>query len=203
MSDNLNQIMMSGRPQGSGANAKFVFSCYSCGAQIVTNNEYPTGVPGAMGSVLAGGAQTGLSSLLRMIPGIGPLMSGVIGGLAGRSMGQRQAQNIQGQMEESKRRAFEEIRGRFSQCTRCGSWSCSSCFSGGLCRTCSQTAQYQGQYMDQKGAGTPQYGKGGETQQFEKSQGTTHFGGEKEPGFDEKQQGPGGDKSDPTQMWEK
>jgi len=185
MSDNLNQIMMSGYPQGSGSSARYVFTCHSCGAQVITSNEYPTGVPGTMGAVLSGSAQSGLSSLMRMIPVIGPVMNSIIGGLIGRGISQRQTQNMQGRMEESKRRAFEEVRGRFSQCSRCGAWACSSCFSGGMCRTCSQTAQYQQQAVDQKSAGTPQYS------------------GDRKTGSGEKQEGPGGDKSDPTQMWEK
>lgn len=189
MSDNLNQIMSSGYPQGSGSNAKYVFTCHSCGGQVVTQNEYSTGVPGTMDAVLSGGAQTGLSRLLHMIPVIGPVMSSIIGGIVGQQLGNRQSRGMQERQEEAKRRAFEEVRARFSQCTRCGAMACPSCFSGGLCRVCSQTAQAQQNYAgnqpaDQKGTGE---------QNFEGNQQKGSSAG--------KEGGQQGDPKDPTKMW--
>jgi hypothetical protein len=190
MSDNLNQIMASGYPQGSGSSAKYVFTCYSCGGQVVTRNDYSTGVPGTMSTVLSGGAQTGLSRLMRMIPVIGPIMSSIVGGIIGSGISNRQVQGMQGRQEEAKRQAFEEVRSSFSQCTRCGAMACPSCFSGGLCRTCRQTAQVQQNYAgtssaDQKGMGDQQYG-----------------GDQQKGSPDEKDGGQPGGSKDPTKMWE-
>ncbi len=146
MNDNLNQIMASGYPQGSGASVKYAFICRSCGAQVVTQNSYTTGMgQSALGSVLSSQAQYGLTSIFYRIPVIGPILGSVISGLVSRKMGERQARNFQQGMEEGKRQAFEEVRGRFSQCARCGAVTCESCASGGLCRTCVQSAGGGGQ----------------------------------------------------------
>ncbi len=198
MSNNIDQIMATGYPQGSGSNARYVFNCPSCGAQVVTQNEYSTGVPGVMGSIVSGGAQTGISSLIRWIPVVGPIMSRILGGVIGSQIGNRQAQGVQRGMEESRRRAFEEIQGRFSQCTRCGASACPSCYTGGLCRTCEQTERAQQQYAtpQQKGdaggnwAGNNEKGGPGDNRGDQGSPGEKGFGG------------PGGEK-DPTKMWEK
>ena len=167
MNDNLNQIMASGYPQGSGASAKYVFTCHSCGAQVVTQNSYSTGMgQSALRSVLSSQAQYGLSSIFYRIPVIGPILGSVISGLVSRKMGERQARNFQQGMEDAKRQAFEEVRGQFSQCTRCGTMACRSCFSGGLCRTCIKTEQVQRQYSGGQ-QGTPQGGSSDPTKMWE------------------------------------
>lgn len=150
MSDNLNQIIASGYPQGSGSNARYVFTCHSCGGQVVTQNEYSTGQGGLLGATLSSQAQYGLSSLLWRIPIIGSILSSLISG----KISERQSQGTQQKMEEAKRQAFEEVRGRFSQCTRCETMACSSCFSNGLCRTCLGTEQVQRQAADQQKGGS-------------------------------------------------
>ena len=199
MSDNLNQILASGYPQGSGSSARYVFNCPSCGAQIVTQNEYSTGEQGVVGSVLSGGAQSGLSSLIRWIPVVGPIMSRLLGGIVGSQIGNRQTQGIQQRQEGAKRQAFEEIRGRFSQCTRCGTAACPSCFSGGMCRTCEQTERVQQQYA------APQKGGPGGSEWTDVSEkggaGDKNWSDQSGPG-EKGFGGPGGEK-DPTKMWEK
>lgn len=169
MNDNLNQIMASGYPQGSGSSVKYVFTCHACGAQIITQNTYSTGTPGALGNALSSQAQYGLTSLLYRIPVLGSILASVIS----QKLNERQYQGQEARAGEAKQNAFEEIRGQFTQCTRCGTMACSSCFSNSLCKTCRQAEQVQGQFANRQNGGA---------------------GG---------QQGGGqGGPADPTKMWE-
>jgi hypothetical protein len=166
MNDNTNQIIASGYPQGSGSSAKYVFTCHSCGSQVVTQNDHPTGQGGLLSNTLSSQAQYGLSSLLWRIPIVGSILSSLVSG----KISEHQSQGTQQKMEEAKRQAFEEVRNRFSQCTRCGTMACSSCFSNGLCRTCQATEQAQRPSADQQKGGQeggPQGGSSDPTKMWE------------------------------------
>lgn len=142
MSDTLNRIMESGYPQGSGPQAKYVFSCPTCGAQVISQNSYGVAASsGTLQNILSTSAQQGLSRLLWRIPIFGSVLASVLGGLVSAHLGQRQAQNMQQQQDGARRQAFDEVRNRFAPCTTCGALTCASCSDGGLCRACAAKAK--------------------------------------------------------------
>ncbi len=137
MSNGIDRIISTGHPQGSGASAKYVFTCLSCGQQMVTRQEYPTGQNSIVGGTITGTMASSLSSIFYRIPVVGS----IIGGIISRTVAERQSQSQGADMEQSKNRAFEELRDRFVQCTRCGNWACVSCVVNGLCRSCAMMTQ--------------------------------------------------------------
>lgn len=129
------RLIASGYPQGSGRKSRYVFTCVSCGASIITENEYATGEEGTLEGALKDQARYGLSSMLYRIPVIGYFL----GSMLSRKMSERGISGQARRMEEARAQAFNEISGRFSRCTQCGAYACPSCFSGGLCSVCRQT----------------------------------------------------------------
>jgi hypothetical protein len=137
MSNGIDRIIATGYPQGTGGNQRFSFTCLSCGQQVTTQREYSTGQSGIAGTVLTSTAQSSLSSLLCRIPVVGSILSSMISS----AVGQRQSQGMLSNQDEAKRQAFEEVRGHFVQCARCGNWACVTCLQNGLCRSCAMMSQ--------------------------------------------------------------
>jgi hypothetical protein len=169
MVDKQARLIASGYPQESGRKSRYAFTCGSCGASVATENEYDTGEEGALEGALKDQARYGLSSMLYRIPVIGYFLSSMLS----RKMSERGSSGQARRMEEARAQAFNEIRGRFSQCTQCGAYACPSCFSGGLCYVCRQTRDAGRMAADAQGDAGAQ-GKG---------EGT-------------------GDPKDPTKMWD-
>ena len=118
-----------------GGKARYVFPCYGCGASVTTQKAYWSSDNYVSDSVKEGisdGAQSVLGSLVGWVPLFGRYF---------RDRAERKVEAMREGEQENKMRkiqgqAFEEIKGQFNKCTRCGAWACSACFSEGLCGNC-------------------------------------------------------------------
>lgn len=119
----------------SGMKSRFGFMCLKCAAKYETAGEYAiadTMVKTMAKQSATSGVNSVLYSLLGRIPVIGPIISGIITSAMHTAFNSTAGNSY----EKAKSDAFEEVKGNFRACSRCGETGCVSCIKDGLCRTC-------------------------------------------------------------------
>jgi hypothetical protein len=152
----LNTVILSGTPMAKkdslgndmsgyylGGTARWRFICPGCSREYETVREYRT----TDSALVEGAVLGGLANLRRSIQSAIHLLP-----IIGRFLNDRVQRRIAARMDalHGQRRyslqsaAFDEIRHRFSICGKCGAYSCSACFSNGLCGACAGRGESAG-----------------------------------------------------------
>ncbi|TAL33657.1 MAG: hypothetical protein EPN93_13645 [Spirochaetes bacterium] len=143
---NLEMIKSTGAPLGGGTSqaamltgmkTKFSFMCVKCQAKYETEKEYAM-TDNIGKTVLKQSASSGISNLLYSLLGRIPVVGSIISSMAGSAVYSAVNASSGNQFEISKEEAFEEIKGKFMQCTKCGDFGCAACVKDGICPTCRQ-----------------------------------------------------------------
>jgi hypothetical protein len=142
---NLDMIKNTGAPVGggnfgataamTGMKTRIGFTCLKCAAKYETAREYA--MTDTMAKTMAKqGAVSGVSSVLYSLLGRIPIIGSLVSSVASTAMYTAVNAATGNPYEKAKAEAFEEVKGNFIVCSKCGDFGCASCIKGGLCPTC-------------------------------------------------------------------
>ena len=142
---NLESIKNTGAPAGggnfgatsavTGMKTRLAFTCTKCGARHETAREYA--IADTMAKTVAKqGAVSGVSSLLYSILGRIPVLGSIVSSMASTAMYSAVNAATGNPYEKAQAEGFEEVKGKFLACSKCGDYACVSCVKDGLCPTC-------------------------------------------------------------------
>lgn len=142
---NLEMIKNTGAPVGggnfgataamTGMKTRLAFTCTKCGARHETAREYA--MTDTMAKTMAKqGAVSGVSSLLYSLFGRIPVIGSLVSSMASTAMYTAVNTATGNPYEKAKAEGFEEVKGKFFACSKCGDYGCALCIKGGLCPTC-------------------------------------------------------------------
>lgn len=127
-----------------GGKARFVFPCFSCGANVTTQRKYSTSDDYVTDSLKEGASDVAEGISAKLFGWI-PLFGRYFRDRTERKIEQVEDSAAENKMFKVQTRAYEEIKDKFHKCTQCGTYACSSCFADGLCQNCRTMADAQKQ----------------------------------------------------------
>jgi hypothetical protein len=121
-----------------GMKARFSFTCLACQAKYETAGEYAMSDNLAK-SALKQSASSGISSILYSLLGRIPVIGYFLSGMASSAVYSTVSAASGNPAEQARDKAFEEVKGKFQACSKCGQYGCASCLKDGICPSCRQS----------------------------------------------------------------